>query len=82
MQPMPRWQRRPSVSWKAWERITLGIGWGHIIGDVVKCMEQKNRLVPLCTSVCPLIGNGGVGLKNYHSNELVRAIAEHSGAQA
>ena len=21
MQPMPRWQRRPSVSWKAWERI-------------------------------------------------------------
>ena len=59
----------------------LGIGWGHIIGDVVKCMEQKNRLVPLCTSVCPLIGNGGVGLKNYHSNELVRAIAEHSGAQ-
>ena len=59
----------------------LGIGWGHIIGDVVKCLEQKNRLVPLCTSVCPLIGNGGVGLKNYHSNELVRAIAEHSGAR-
>ena len=59
---------------------SLGIGWGHIIGDVVKCMEQKNRLVPVCTSICPLIGNGGVGLKNYHSNELVRAIAEHSGA--
>ena len=59
----------------------LGIGWGHIIGDVVKCMEQKERLVPVCTSVCPLIGNGGVGLKNYHSNELVRAIAEHSGAR-
>lgn len=59
----------------------LGIGWGHIIGDVVKCMEHKNRLVPMCTSICPLIGNGGVGLKNYHSNELVRAIAEHSGAR-
>ena len=44
-------------------------------------MEQKERLVPVCTSVCPLIGNGGVGLKNYHSNELVRAIAEHSGAR-
>ena len=59
----------------------LGIGWGHIIGDVVKCMEQKERLVPVCTSVCPLIGNGGVGLKNYHSNELVRAIAElHGGS--
>lgn len=59
----------------------LGIGWGHMIGDVVKHMEQRDRLVHVCTSVCPLIGNGGVGLKNYHSNELVRAIAEHSGAR-
>lgn len=60
---------------------SLGIGWGHIIGDVVKHMEQREKRVPLGTSVCPLIGNGGVGLKNYHSNELVRSIAEHSGAQ-
>lgn len=37
--------------------------------------------MPIGTFVCPLIGNGGVGLKNYHSNELVRSIAEHSGAQ-
>ena len=59
----------------------LGIGWGHIIGDVVKHMEQRETLVPIGTFVCPLIGNGGVGLKNYHSNELVRSIAEHSGAQ-
>ena len=59
----------------------LGIGWGHIIGDVVKHMEQKAKLVPIGTFVCPLIGNGGVGLKNYHSNELVRVIAEHSGAE-
>lgn len=63
------------------EEHILGVGWGHIIGDVVKHMEQKNRLVHVCTSVCPLIGNGGVGLKNYHSNELVRTIAEHSGAR-
>ena len=60
---------------------TLGIGWGHVIGDVVRHIEQRNRLVPVCQAVCPLIGNGGVGLKNYHSNELVRTIAEHSGAQ-
>lgn len=58
----------------------LGIGWGHIIGDVVSRMERSDRLVPICSSVCPLIGNGGVGLKNYHSNELVRSIAEHTGA--
>ena len=44
-------------------------------------MEQRETLVPIGTFVCPLIGNGGVGLKNYHSNELVRSIAEHSGAQ-
>lgn len=31
--------------------------------------------------ICPLIGNGGVGLKNYHSNELGRVIAEHSEAE-
>ena len=43
-------------------------------------MEQKAKLVPIGTFVCPLIGNGGVGLKNYHSNELVRSIAELSGA--
>lgn len=60
---------------------SLGIGWGHIIGDVVKQMEQREKLVPIGNFVCPLIGNGGVGLKNYHSNELVRSIAEHSGAQ-
>lgn len=60
---------------------SLGIGWGHIIGDVVKRMEQREKLVPIGAYVCPLIGNGGVGLKNYHSNELVRSIAEHSGAQ-
>lgn len=60
---------------------SLGIGWGHIIGDVVRHMEQRTSLVPIGSFVCPLIGNGGVGLKNYHSNELVRSIAEHSGAQ-
>ena len=34
---------------------SLGIGWGHIIGDVVKHMEQKAKLVPIGTFVCPLI---------------------------
>ena len=43
---------------------SLGIGWGHIIGDVVKQMEQREKLVPIGNFVCPLLGNGGVGLKN------------------
>lgn len=59
----------------------LGIGWGHIIGDLVGTVERENRALKLGSQVCPLIGNGGVGLKNYHSNELVRVIAEHSQAE-
>lgn len=60
---------------------SLGLGWGHIIGDVVKRIEQQKDPMPLRGIVCPLIGNGGVGLKNYHSNELVRVVAEHSQAE-
>lgn len=59
----------------------LGIGWGHIIGDLVARIEQDLQPVSVGAYICPLIGNGGVGLKNYHSNELVRVIAEHSGAE-
>lgn len=59
----------------------LGIGWGHIIGDLVSRIEHNGQTVFAGSHVCPLIGNGGVGLKNYHSNELVRVIAEHSNAE-
>lgn len=59
----------------------LGIGWGHIIGDLVSLIETKEQPVSVGDHICPLIGNGGVGLKNYHSNELVRVIAEHSNAR-
>lgn len=59
----------------------LGIGWGHIIGDLVSLIETKEHPVSIGSHICPLIGNGGVGLKNYHSNELVRLIAEHSNAK-
>lgn len=62
-------------------RNRLGIGWGHIIGDLVSWVERQNRQVSIGAHICPLIGNGGVGLKNYHSNELVRVLAEHSGAE-
>lgn len=60
---------------------SLGLGWGHIIGDTVAYIEQQETDIPVKGTVCPLIGNGGVGLKNYHSNELVRVVAEHSQAQ-
>lgn len=60
---------------------SLGIGWGHIIGDLVTAVECSASPVQIGTRICPLIGNGGAGLKNYHSNELVRVIAEHSNAK-
>ena len=59
----------------------FGIGWGHIVGELVSQIEKRSQPVQLGESVCPLIGNGGAGLKNYHSNELVRVIGEHSQAE-
>lgn len=59
----------------------LGIGWGHIIGDMVTRIEKMEQPVHIGSHICPLIGNGSMGLRNYHSNELVRVMAEHSGAE-
>ena len=59
----------------------FGLGWGHIIGELVSQAENSPRLLNLGQSICPLVGNGGAGLKNYHSNELVRVISEHSQAE-
>lgn len=62
-------------------QVHLGIGWGHIIGDLVSKVERDGQPVSIGRTICPLIGNGGVGLKNYHSNELVRVLAEYGGAE-
>jgi len=55
---------------------SIGIGWGHIIGDMVSYMEKNGTIDGLARHVCPLIGNSGVGNRNYHSNELVRLFAQ------
>lgn len=60
----------------------LGIGWGHIIGCLVEHIEYTTRPIQIGKLVCPLIGNGSVGVKNYHSNELIRTITEHSQTRA
>ena len=54
----------------------IGIGWGHIIGNLVTYMEKREPLDGVACRVCPLIGNSGVGNRNYHSNELVRVFAQ------
>ena len=55
---------------------SVGIGWGHIIGSLVSYMERNEPVDGLAYRVCPLIGNSGVGNRNYHSNELVRIFAQ------
>lgn len=55
---------------------SCGIGWGHIIGNLVSLMEKSEPVEGLVYKVCPLIGNSGVGNRNYHSNELVRIFAQ------
>lgn len=57
------------------KQANYGIGWGHIIGNLVSLMEKREPVDGLAARVCPLIGNSGVGNRNYHSNELVRIFA-------
>lgn len=62
------------------EQKNYGIGWGHIIGNLVTLLENEEPVKGLAARVCPLIGNSGVGNRNYHSNELVRIFALQTGA--
>lgn len=55
---------------------SLGIGWGYIIGNMISGMEQREPVDGVAAKVCPLIGNSGVGNRNYHANELVRVFAQ------
>lgn len=58
------------------KQTSIGLGWGHIIGNLVSYMEKNEPVDGLAFKVCPLIGNSGVGNRNYHSNELVRIFAQ------
>lgn len=62
------------------EQKNFGIGWGHIIGNLVTLLEDGDPIKGMAARVCPLIGNSGVGNRNYHSNELVRIFALQTGA--
>lgn len=58
-----------------------GIGWGHIIGNTIRYMEQSKPASGFATQICPLLGNSEVGNRNYHSNELVRIFSLQTGAR-
>lgn len=58
----------------------LGIGWGYFVGQLVNWMEENPQTDSTVTDICPLIGNAGFPIRNYHSNENVRLLAGQLGA--
>lgn len=58
----------------------LGIGWGHLIGQLVTWLEANPQLSSTVTDICPLVGNASIPARNYQSNENVRLIAQQLGA--
>lgn len=58
----------------------LGIGWGHLIGQLVTWLEANPQLDSPVTDICPLVGNASIPARNYQSNENVRLIAQQLGA--
>ncbi|MDR1808368.1 MAG: MarR family transcriptional regulator [Propionibacteriaceae bacterium] len=60
----------------------LGLGWGHVIGSLVADLEQRPPVVSAVTDVTPLVGNGGVPIRHYHSNENTRIVAQQLQARA
>ncbi len=58
----------------------LGIGWGHIIGELVNYIQTEATNLNNIEHVMPLVGNANIAMRNYHSNENTRIIAEHLNA--
>lgn len=58
----------------------LGLGWGHIIGEMVKYLETTQDEVAQVATVCPMIGNSGIPIRHYQSSENVRIFASRLGA--
>lgn len=59
----------------------IGIGWGHFIGEMVNCIEKAPLTDSKVKHVCPLVGNAGVPIRNYHTNENVRVLSDGLGAE-
>lgn len=55
---------------------SVGLGWGHLIGSIVNYLEDEEPRKTSITDICPMIGNSGVPIRNYHPNENVRIIAK------
>ena len=58
----------------------LGVGWGHLIGQLVTWLEENPQPQSTVTHICPLVGNASIPARNYQSNENVRLMAQQLGA--
>ena len=58
----------------------LGVGWGHLIGQLVTWLEKHPQPDSSVTNICPLVGNASIPARNYQSNENVRLMAQQLGA--
>ena len=58
----------------------LGVGWGHFVGQLVGWLEEHPWMDSPVEEVCPLVGNAGFPIRNYHSNENVRLLSQQLGA--
>ncbi len=60
----------------------VGLGWGSVIGSVIAKMDPNERKRKLMGKVIPIISNAPISYRNYHTNELVRMLAEKTGLKA
>lgn len=59
----------------------VGIGWGDLIERVTDAYpKQKN--VSESSVICPIVGNLNMSIRAFHSNELVRCLANKVGSSA
>ena len=58
----------------------VGIGWGHLIGQLVTWLGEHPQPGSTVSDLCPLVGNASIPARNYQSNENVRLMAEKLGA--
>lgn len=59
----------------------VGVGWGTVIGIAAKMLERVPVHHNSIQTLCPLLGNSNVLLRQYHSDENVRMLAEAYDAQ-
>lgn len=63
------------------ENMSIGMGWGSIMGNIVARLERE-PVRKLHTKVYPLVADSGVFNRDYHTNDIVRKVAEKTGGQA